>query len=266
MDFLTTFVAHRFTIGIRGKIESDFKFPDTVWKSLEENPAISEVVLVLRKIEGYDQGGIDAWQDQVNLISEKGFDLTFIECPKNLLEPLMKNRKQIFSRNIRSFIVPYYCSTCNEEFPQLINTSSISLSFATYSKPNCPTCEKQLTLDITEDEIQRIASLLPVESDSYEDKRRYPRFDVSTQNIRAVLSRGNFVYDFKVINFSEAGICIYGSFSMEISGDLEVEITYNNRKISSTGTVAWFSKETETDYFIGISLENNDIYRLLIKS
>ena len=168
MDFLTNIIGHRLTISPKGTIDADFTLSQGIWEILDSNDAISEIVFVLRKVDKATEEGISAWLSEIKSLSEKDYDLTFIECPKLLLEPLLKDRKKESLKAVRSFVVPYYCSECNEEFPQLINTSSMSLSFDTYSKPMCPTCKKQLTLDITTDEIERISSLLPIQ-DLYDD-------------------------------------------------------------------------------------------------
>ena len=54
MEFLTSVIGHRLTIGLRGKIEKGFKLSDETNKLLKETSNITELVFVLRKIEDYN--------------------------------------------------------------------------------------------------------------------------------------------------------------------------------------------------------------------
>lgn len=260
MEFLFSIVGHRFTIGLKGVINASFKLTNEIHKILKDNKNISEIVFVLRKVEGIDKDGIKAWDREIHKLAEYGCALTFIECPKELLEVgAMKS--------VRSFVIPYYCETCNEEFPQLINTNSVALSFTAYSKPNCPQCNKRLSLDITDDEIERITSLLPVSS-AHSDKRKYPRFDVSVDNFKAILVRkeDSKAASVVIINFSEAGLCVAGRDHFEPGDNVSVEFSNRGHKVSVEGTVIWFSIEGNSEYMMGLSLWSKDIFNLLIKA
>ena len=267
MEFLFSIVGHRFTVGLKGVIDATFKLTPEIYKILQESGHVSEVVFVLRKVDDIDKEGVKAWEKEIKKLAGKGYSLTFIECPRVLLEVLLKMEKSGSMRAIRSFIVPYYCEACNEEFPQLINTNSITLSFASYSKPNCPQCNKRLSLDITDDEIERITSLLPI-TDSYSDKRKYPRFDVSVYNLKAVVTRkkDNRSHSMAVVNFSEAGLCLAGRNHFEPGDNVAIEIAHKGSKIAVEGTVIWYSMEGESDYMMGLSLWSKEIFNLLIKA
>ncbi|MEI6079010.1 MAG: PilZ domain-containing protein [bacterium] len=264
MEFLFSIVAHRLTIGLRGVIDGSFRITNEIWKLLEDNENISEIVFVLRKVENFDEKGVEAWISEVKKVTDKGYTLTLIECPRPLLEPLLKDKRS--PKVLRSFIVTYYCSNCNEEFPQLINTNSMSLSFAAYSKPTCPICGSRLSLDITEDEIERITSLLPIK-DTYSDKRKYPRFDASLYKLKAkvIRKKDNEEAYFDLVNFSEAGICIVGRKCFEPGDSIKVEVVHKGKRAVVEGTIVWHSLEGKTDCFHGVSLSSKDIFYLLIK-
>ena len=260
MEFLFSIVGHRFTIGLKGIINASFKLTNEVHKILQDNKNISEIVFVLRKVESIDKDGVKAWDKEIQKLEEYGCALTFIECPKSLLEVGAM-------RSVRSFVIPYYCETCNEEFPQLINTNSAALSFTAYSKPNCPVCSKRLSLDITEDEVERITSLLPI-TDAHSDKRKYPRFDVSVDNLKVILVRKNDEKSISaaMINFSEAGLCVAGRSHFEPGDNVTVEFAHKGHKVSIDGTIIWFSIEGDSEYMMGLSLWSKDIFNLLIKA
>lgn len=164
-------------------------------------------------------------------------------------------------------MVPYYCASCNEEFPQLINTNSLSLSFSSYKKPNCPHCSKRLSLDITNDEIERISSFLPL-TDAYSDKRKYPRFDVSAYGLKvhAVRKKDNVTHTFMVVNFSEAGICLSGRHYFDPFDIVELQFNYKGKHVVSDATVIWFSMEGDSTYMMGLSVWSKEIFNLLIKA
>lgn len=264
MEFLFSIIGHRLTIGLRGVIDANFKLGSEIWKLLKDNENISEVVIVLRKVSSFDQKGIGSWTSEIKKITEKGYTLTLIECPRPLLDPVLRDDKS--HKVLRSFVVTYYCNSCNEEFPQLINTNSMSLSFSSYSKPSCPICNKRLNIDITEDEIERLNSLLPIK-DTYSDKRKYPRFDATLYKVKARITRkkDNEEGLFELVNFSEAGICISGRKCFEPGDSIKVEINHKGKKIVLDGTIVWHSVEGKADCFHGISLVSKDIFYLLIK-
>jgi hypothetical protein len=260
MEFLFSIVGHRFTIGLKGIINGSFKLTNEVHNILQSNKNISEIVFVLRKVESIDKDGVKAWDKEIKKLADYGCSLTFIECPKELLEVSSM-------KSIRSFVIPYYCDSCNAEFPQLINTNSASLSFTAYSKPNCPNCNKRLSLDITEDEVERITSLLPIK-DAHSDKRKYPRFDVSVYGLKVVLVRKDDERSISAvtINFSEAGLCVAGREHFEPGDNITVDLTYKGTKVSIDGNVIWFSMEGDSEYMMGLSLWSKDIFNLLIKA
>jgi hypothetical protein len=264
MEFLTNIIGQRLTIGLRGKLDKNFKISKDVWDMLN-TPAVTEIVFVLRKVEEVLPDSIDVWIGEIGKISEKGYDLTFIECPKSLVEPIVLKGKNFNLKSLRSFVIPYYCDGCNEEYPQLINTSSLALSFSSYSKPMCPNCGKHLSLDITEDELERIASLLP-SSDLYSDKRKYPRFDVSSYNINVDVYVDSKNYRFKLVNFSEIGVALSGTEDIEAGTTVTIEIEKAyGEKIVSKGLVVWHSIDVPPNKMLGVSLESRDIFKKLIK-
>ena len=264
MEFLFSIVAHRLTIGLRGVIDANFKLTNEIWTLLKDNENISEVVFVLRKVEKFDSKGVDAWTNEIKKITDKGYILTLIECPKPLLHPVLTDKKS--HKVLRSFVVTYYCPDCNAEFPQLINTNTMSLSFSAYSRPSCPQCNKRLNLDITEDEIERLMSLLPIK-DTYSDKRKYPRFDASLYKLKArvVRKKDNEEAFFELVNFSEAGICIVGKKCFEPGDAIRIDIVHKGKRASVDGIVAWHSTEGKSDCFHGVMLMTKDIFYLLIK-
>jgi len=260
MEFLFSIVGHRFTIGLKGVINASFKLTNEIHKILQDNKNISEIVFVLRKVESINKDGVKAWDKEIKKLAEYGCALTFIECPKVLLEVGAM-------RSVRSFVISYYCEACNEEFPQLINTNLASLSFTAYSRPNCPQCNKRLSLDITEDEVERITSLLPATGTS-SDKRKYPRFDVSVYNFKTILVRktDEKAISTAIINFSEAGLCVAGRDHFEPGDNVTVDFAHKGKKVTVDGTIIWFSMEGESDYMMGLSLWSKDIFNLLIKA
>jgi len=266
MEFLFSIIGHRLTIGLKGVIDNNFKLAPEIYKILQESGNISEVVFVLRKVDNIDKDGIRAWEKEIKKLAEKGYALTFIECPKALLEVLLKMAKSGSMRAIRSFVIPYYCETCNEEFPQLINTNSMSLSFSSYSRPTCPHCNKRLALDVNDDEIERITSLLPI-SETYSDKRKYPRFDVASHNFKTIITRkkDNKAHSMAIVNFSEAGLCVAGRNHFEPGDNVIVELVYKGQKVAVDGSIIWFSMEGDSDYMMGLSLWAKEIFNLLIK-
>lgn len=265
MEFLFSIVGHRLTIGMRGIVDHTFKLAHEIHKLLKSNDSISEIVFVLRKVDKVDKKGVAVWLKEVKDIMDKGYTVTLIECPKELLEPLLKGDKNM-PKALRSFLVPYYCEACQEEFPQLINTNSVMLSFSAYSKPNCPKCGKRLKLDITEDEIDRISSLLPIK-DAYSDKRKYPRFDASLYNIKIkALKKGESegTY-FELVNFSEVGLCMVGKRCFEPGDLVDLELTHKGKSVSVEGSIIWRSLDQDNNCFHGVSLSSRDIFYLLIK-
>jgi len=262
MEFLFSMVGHRFTIGLRGIIDSNFKLTDEIHKILKDNENISEIIFVLRKVESITPDGIKAWIREIKTLADKNYTLTFIECPKELIEAVSFKA----AKSIKSFIVTYYCSKCNEEYPQLINTNSVTVSFNSYTKPTCPSCNTRLSLDFTEDEVERITSLLPIH-DSYNDKRKYPRFDVTAYNYKITATRksDNKSYVFNAINFSEAGLCVSGRHHFAPGDNISVEFSHKKRKADVDGVVIWSSKESENEYLMGLSLWSKDIFNILIK-
>lgn len=265
MEFLFSIVGNRFTISLNGSIDGHFKLTDELHKILKDNDHISEIVFVLRKVNGITDDGVNAWYREVKKLAENGYVLTFIECPNQLLQPILKMDKGT-ARAIRSFVITYYCATCNEEFPQLINTSSMTLSFNSYSKPHCPICDKKLSLDITDDEVERITSLLPV-IDSYRERRKYPRFDVSTANFKVSVTRksDNDTRTFGIVNFSEAGICVRGKNFFTPGDNVSIEFSHKKHKVSIDGVVVWYSMEANSEYLTGISMWSKDLFNVLIK-
>jgi hypothetical protein len=263
MEFLFSIVGHRLTIGLHGVIDTNFKLTGELHKILRDNGNISEIIFVLRKVENLTPEGIKAWTNEIKHLSDKHYTLTFIECPKELIEPLSLK----VAKTIKSFVVIYYCSSCNEEYPQLINTNSLTASFDSYVKPNCPSCNKRLTLDFTEDDVERITSLLPIK-DSYSDRRKYPRFDVSTYSYKASISRKSDKksHIFNVVNFSEAGLCVSGHNHFEPGENISIELTIKKHKVVADGNVVWFSKEADSQYLMGVSLTSKEIFNVLIKS
>ena len=265
MEQLTNIIGHRLTIGFKGRITKGFKLSPEVLITLKNNSNVSEVVFVLRKIEGFDADCIEPWLASIKELSDQKYDLTFIECPKELLEVVLKNMKKANLKTIRSFIVPYYCSSCNEEYPQLINTSSMSLSFSSYNKPQCPTCKKQLSIDITEEELARIASLLP-DHDVFSDKRQHPRFDISSYNIIFNFEVGGKKYPAQLLNFSESGICFTSVMRFDAGKNIVAEIEWHTSTAKSEGTIVWASTLEDSKYVYGAALVENDIFQLLIRS
>ncbi len=265
MEFLFSIVGNRFTISLNGSIDGRFKLTPELHKILKDNDNISEIVFVLRKVEGITDDGIAAWSKEIKKLVDSNYILTFIECPNQLLQPILK-MDQGAARAIRSFVVTYYCSSCNEEFPQLINTSSMTLSFSSYSKPHCPVCNKRLSLDITEDEVERIISLLPV-IDSYRERRKYPRFDVSTSNFGATITRktDGEVHTFNIVNFSEAGMCLRGKYFFTPGDNITLEFSHKGSKLITDGVVVWYSMEANSEYLMGVSLWTKDLFNVLIK-
>jgi hypothetical protein len=265
MEFLFSIVGHRLTIGMRGIVDHTFKLAHEIHKLLKANDNITEIVFVLRKVDKVDKKGVEVWVKEVKDVIEKGYTVTLIECPKELLEPLLKADKNM-PKALRSFLVPYYCESCQEEFPQLINTNSLMLSFAAYSMPSCPKCKKRLKLDITDDEIERITSLLPIK-DAYSDKRKYPRFDASVYKIRVkAVRRGDSEEGyFELVNFSEIGLCIAGKMCFEPGDLISIHLTHKKKSVSADGSVVWRSLDQDGNCFHGISLSSRDIFYLLIK-
>ncbi|MCX6113413.1 MAG: PilZ domain-containing protein [Proteobacteria bacterium] len=264
MEFIFSILTHRLSIGLRVIIDGNFKLTDEIWKILKDNENISEIVFILRKVDKFDEKGIKAWTEEVKKIADKGYTLTLIECPRPLLTPILKDKRS--HKVLRSFVVTYYCSNCNEEFPQLINTNSMSLSFTAYSKPSCPVCNKRLNIDMTEDEIERIASLLPIK-DTYSDKRKYPRFDATVYKLKAkvIRKKDNEEAFFDLINFSEVGICIVGKRFFEPGDSIRIEVVYKGKRVNVDGTVVWHSMEKNLECFHGVLLTSKDIFYLLIK-
>ncbi len=265
MEFLFSIVGNRFTIGLNGAIDAHFKLTTELHKMLKDNDNISEIVFVLRKVNEISDEGVKVWFKEISKLVESGYVLTFIECPNQLLDPILKMDKGT-ARAIRSFVVTYYCFSCNEEFPQLINTSSMTLSFNSYSKPHCPLCDKKLSLDITEDEVERITSLLPV-IDSYRERRKYPRFDVSAGHFKLSITRKSDgdVHTFGVVNFSEAGMCVRGKHFFIPGESITVEFAKKGHKIVTDGAVVWYSVEADSEYLMGISMWSKDLFTALIK-
>ena len=265
MEFLFSIVGHRLTIGMRGIVDHTFKLAHEVHKLLKANDHISEIVFVLRKVDKVDKKGVDVWVKEVRDVIEKGYTVTLIECPKELLEPLLKTNKDM-PKALRSFLVPYYCESCQEEFSQLINTNSVMLSFSAYSKPTCPKCKKRLKLDITEDEVERITSLLPIK-DAYSEKRKYPRFDASLYNIKMKGTRKTDSEEayFELVNFSEIGLCMVGKRCFEPGDIISVAIFHKGKNVYAEGTVVWRSVDQDGNCFHGLSLSTREVFYLLIK-
>jgi hypothetical protein len=265
MEFLFSIVGNRLTISLNGTIDGKFKLTRELNKILKDNDHISEVVFVLRKVKEMNEDGIKVWSEEIGKLAETGYVLTFIECPNRLLDPILKMDKGN-SRAIRSFVVTYYCSSCNEEYPQLINTSSMTLSFNSYTKPHCPNCDKRLSLDITEDEVERIISLLPV-IDSYRERRKYPRFDVSASNFRTTITKKSDgeSHSFTLVNFSEAGLCLRGKHFYTPGENVAIEFSHKGHKVQSEGVVVWYSMESDSEYLMGLSLWTKDLFNTLIK-
>lgn len=261
MDFIFNDVGHRLVIALKGVLEEDFKISDAIYKFLNLNKHISEIVFVLRKLEGYTEPGIKSWLGEISKLAEDNYLLTFIECPREIVEPLFLHSEL----QLKSFIVPYYCDNCSEEYQQIIDTNSLSMSFASYTKPLCPSCNKQLNIDITENEIEKLLSVLPVEV-KFNEHRKYSRFNAVVYNIKVKVSseKGSNIY--MLINFSEVGLCIAGDKLLPLNMDLDFEVDYKGKKTKVKGSVVWYYKENNYKYFMGVSLENREIFYALINS
>ena len=263
MGYIFSALGRKLTIGIKGVIDKNLKFGEDILDELKNNQRISEIVLVMRHVTDIKKEGLIQLMTQLNELGERGLELTFLELPKQFFDIFMEQTRKLRSKHIRSFYLPFYCDSCNEEYPQLINTSSMLLSFQSYTKPKCPACNKQLAIDITEEEIQKI-SLLPVD-DAYKDKRKYPRFDVSAHDIHVNITINDKSEDFELVNFSEGGVCVIGPNLIEGGVNLVLELTYKGKKYSSSGTAVWHSHQGKDLYYIGLALDGNEIYKVLYK-
>jgi hypothetical protein len=264
-DMETSFskVGTKLIISLRGKIDSDFKLPEDVLNLLKEDNTIFEIVFVLRKLKDFDAKGLKLWKKQVLEFIKNNYTVTFIESLRTLIEPIMEIEES--NVKIRSFLVPYFCDDCNEEYQQIIDTSSLSMSFSSYSKPLCPVCGKRLSIDITENEIEKIKDLLPA-TEGYSDKRKYPRFDMAAYSIKVKVKTEKGIQICKLINFSEIGLCISCDELLPLNVKIDFEIEDRGKKAKTSGEIVWFSKEEDRRYLMGVSTENRDLFFLLIKS
>lgn len=263
MKFNFSTSVQRLSVALNGLIDADFKFDKELEKIINENKTISEIVFILRKLSFDKEENLNLLLNDLKKLSDKNFEITIIECPKNILDYLIKNHSKQNIKTIRSFMIPYYCNSCNEEKNQLVNTSCLSLSFNSYKKPLCPTCNKQLTLDITEEEILKIANMLP-ELDKISDKRNYPRYDISSYDLFLEILYNNTKTKFKILNFSQDGVCVSGSEIL--SPGITVEYIFNSGfgNHSSKATVVWYSADKILNFTYGLFLEEDALYKLLM--
>ena len=265
MSYIFSALGRKLTIGIKGTINKDLVFGKDILEELKHNERISELVIVMRHVTGMTKEGLTQMMSQLNDFGEQGLELTFLELPKQFFETFMEQTRKLRSKHIRSFYLPFYCDSCNEEYPQLINTSSMLLSFQSYTKPGCPACNKQLTIDITEEEIQKILSLLPVE-EVYKDKRQFPRFDVSAHDIAVTVVREDKKEEiFLIVNFSEGGVCLIGNKFIVGGENVTLKLNHKGHNISSTGTAIWHSAQGKELFYTGVSLDNKEVYKILYK-
>lgn len=265
MSYIFSALGRKLTIGIKGVIDENLVFGQDILDEISNNERISELVIVMRHVTNITKEGLNNIMTQLNKFGEQGLELTFLELPKGFFDIFMEHTRKLRSKHIRSFYLPFYCDSCNEEYPQLINTSSMLLSFQSYTKPRCPVCTKQLTIDITEDEIQKILSLLPVE-ESYKDKRQFPRFDVSAHNIAVTIVREDHKEEiFEIVNFSEGGVCLIGNKFVVGGENITLKLNYKGNNLSSTGTAVWHSAQGKELFYTGISLDTKEIYKILYK-
>ena len=262
MKFYYSISAQRFTIAIDGVVNPDFKFDEKINNILVNDSGISEIIFILRKTSYKEENDLKLFLNELKKLSLNNYEITLIECPKNILGYLIKNHSKESMKTIRSFMIPYYCDSCNEEKHQLINTSCLSLSFNAYKKPLCPTCNKHLSLDITDEEIKKIANMLP-ELDSISDKRIYPRYEISSYDLYFELTKSNEKY--KILNFSQDGVSISGPKAIIAGTVFDFDFTCKSGKISSKGTVVWNSADQDSNFIHGVTVEDNLLYQLLMQ-
>lgn len=263
MKFHFSTSVQRLSVALDGIIDADFKFEQDLEKIISENKTISEIVFILRKLSYTNEEHLKLFLDEIKKLSDKNFEITLIECPKNILDYLIKNHSKYNIKTIRSFMIPYYCNSCNEEKNQLVNTSCLSLSFNSYKKPLCPTCNKQLTLDITDEEILKIANMLP-ELDKISDKRNYPRYDISSYDLFLEISYNNATYKFKILNFSQDGISVSGKDIINPGTTFDYHFKSGFGEHRSKATVVWYSADQDSNFTYGLFLDDNKLYQLLM--
>lgn len=256
-------VGTKLVISLRGKIDSDFKLSEEILSLLKEDSSISEIVFVLRKLKEFDSKGLELWKKQILSFAKNNYIITFIESPRALIEPIMEIEES--NLKFRSFVVPYFCDDCNEEYQQIIDTSSLSMSFGSYSKPLCPVCKKKLSIDITENEIEKIKSLMPT-TEGYSNKRQYPRFDMAAYDIKVKVKTEKGIQICKLVNFSEIGLCVSCDELLPLNIKVDFEIEDRGKKAKTSGEIVWYSKEDNNRYLMGVSTETRDLFFLLIKS
>jgi hypothetical protein len=261
-EFYQNIVGNRLSIGIKGKIDDDFELNEDIYKLLEDNKNISELVFILRKVSSFSETGLKKWFSELKTLNDKSYKLTFLECPASLSKRINEASVTFNIKNIKSFAIPYYCEECNDDYYQIINTNSAAISFSAYASPLCSNCKKKLNLDITEDDIDQIISLSP-SKESYSDKRKYPRFDISGQNIKVSIIYKEQENEALVINFSEAGLCLQSTSEIRPGEHIRIESNIK-KKVLANGSVVWSSTEAKY-YTYGISLHGSDIYKQLIK-
>lgn len=263
MKFYFSSSAQRLSVALDGLIDAAFKFDSELEKIISDNKAISEIVFILRKLSFTNEEHLKLFLNEIKKLSDKNFEITLIECPKNILDYLIKNHSKHNIKTIRSFMIPYYCNECNEEKNQLVNTSCLSLSFNSYKKPLCPTCNKQLSLDITDKELLKIANMLP-ELDKISDKRNYPRYDISSYDLFLEISYNNSLIKFKILNFSQDGISVSGKEIINPGVTFDYHFKSGALEHSSKATVVWYSADQDLNFTYGLFLDDSKLYQLLM--
>jgi len=255
--------AHRLSIALDGLIDLNFKFNDEIINILNSDESIAELIFILRKLRYKEETDIDILLNELKKIADKNFEITIIECPKNILDYLIKNHAKANIKTIRSFMIPYYCNSCNEEKHQLINTSCLTLSFNAYKKPLCPACNKQLSLDITDTELLNIAKMLPV-LDKISDKRNFPRYEIESYNLFLEIYLDNKIEKFKILNFSQEGLSISGDIAILPGTTFTYVFKHHGKEIKSSGTVVWYSSDSNFKFIHGVNLEDKELYGVLM--
>jgi len=255
--------AHRLSIALDGLLDNNFEFTNEINNILNNDENISELIFILRKVKYNNEQDIDFFLNELKKKSYKNYEITIIECPKNILDYLIKNQSKANIKTIRSFMVPYYCSSCNEEKNQLINTSCLTLSFNAYKKPLCTSCGKQLSLDITDIELANIAKMLPV-LDKISDKRTFPRYEIESYNLYIEIELNGKNFKYKILNFSQEGLSITGDLAILPGTCFNFTFKSHKNEIKSNATVVWYSSDLNLKFMHGISLEDKDLYKELI--
>ncbi len=114
------------------------------------NSKLSKIVLDLKGIERITSYGVKGWITMLNSLLQK--ELVYRNCPVTFIEQMNLVPGFKGQAVVESFEVPFFCSSCNDEFAITVHTDKIEqISFLDVINANydCEKCNNEMEFDST---------------------------------------------------------------------------------------------------------------------